>query len=355
MAVLPKWKILRELSRLAQQTKGLVEYFTDPVAQRRLDRLVAQGLPQFEGALPCGEKVVLLLLYQPKGVAESILETCRWFAAAGYAPFIVSNTPLSAQDRARLAPVIWRGVERPNFGYDFGGYRDGLTCLAQWGLRPEELIILNDSVWLPVLPECDLLERFAREPADVAGAILRQRGRERFLESYLYRLRRAALEHPAFGQFWAGLRLTSNKYHVIRRGERGFSAALRAGGLALAPVYAAEDLLAQIAAQEGAFLRKTLEYGAYFESELAAERDAILAGTGPEWRGGALAHIAQVLAKRPAYSSFPYAMVRLMGYPLLKKSAEPISRAWREAHLAAVQAGDLPAPSASVLAEISAR
>lgn len=349
------WKVRRELERLWQQTKGIGNQLTDPVAQRRLDSLVEDGLPLLQGAMPRADKIALLLIFQPSGIQQSTLRTCRWLAQAGYAPLVVSNAPIAEDDRAPLAEVVWRAVERPNFGYDFGGYRDGLTCLAQWGVAPEELLILNDSIWLPVLPEPDILARLALEPAEIAGTILRERGEERFLESYLYRLRRPALEHPAFSTFWKDLQLTSNKYHVIRRGERGFSAAMRAAGLRVAGVYDTSALVERIADQDTDFLERTLHYGAYIDPQLAAERDRLLSWRRPGWQAAALDHVNRVLKKRMAYSSFPYAMVHLTGYPLLKKSSEPISRAWRIAHMKATEAGDLPPPPPPLLTEIRAR
>jgi len=153
------WKIRRELGRLGQQIKGILDRFTDPISQRRLDRAVAAGLLQLDGTLPVSDKIAVFLIYQPTGLAASTFETCHMLSQAGYAPLVVSNCPLTAQDRSRLEAVVWRAVERPNFGYDFGGYRDGLTCLRQWGIAPAELLILNDSVWLPVSPQTDLLER----------------------------------------------------------------------------------------------------------------------------------------------------------------------------------------------------
>jgi hypothetical protein len=349
------WKMRRETMRLGQQLRGIGELLTNPARQRKLDRAVAAGLPMVDGILPASDKVALLLIYQPLGVTDSTLATCVWLSAAGYAPFVVSNAPISPQDRARLSKVIWRAVERPNFGYDFGGYRDGLTCLSQWGVTPDELLILNDSIWLPVLPATDLLDRLAEHPAEIAGTILRTRGAEQFLESYLYRLHRTALMHPGFADFWAGLRLTSNKYHVIRRGERGFSAAMQAAGLQVAGIYNDAGLAGQIAEQDNTFLRRTLRHASYIDAPFAAERDRLLKADGPDWRVEVLAHVNRVLDKRLGYSTFPYAMVWLTGYPLLKKSAEPVSQSWRLAHLAAIEEGDLPSPHESILSEVQAR
>lgn len=349
------WKLRRELGRIGQQLRGLGDRLMDPAKQRRLDRTVSAGLPLLQGTVPLLDKVALVLLYQPSGIAQSILHTCNWLAASGYSPFVVSNAPIRNEDRTRLADTVWRAVERPNFGYDFGGYRDGLSCLAQWGVSPDELLILNDSVWLPMQIPTDLLERLSAHPADIAGTILRKRGTEQFLESYLYRLRKKVLTHPHFAAFWKDLRLTSNKYHVIRRGERGFSAAMQAAGMQLAGVYSSVDLLGLMAQQDDDFLRLTLRYAAYIDTASAAERDRLLAESDSDWRARTLAHVSRVLTKRLGYSSFPFAMVQLTGYPLLKKSAEPISRTWRLAQLAAIENGDLPQPPEPMLAEIRAR
>lgn len=353
--MLPLWKMRREFTRIGQQSRGIVEYITDPRKQRQLDRTVAAGLQQIGGRIPASNKVALLVVYQPSGISASTRETCAWLAAAGYAPFVVSNAQISPQDRALLSEVIWRAVERPNFGYDFGAYRDGLTCLAQWGIEPEEVLILNDSVWIPMVPKTDLLERLSNHPAEIVGTILRSRGDVQFLESYLYRLNRKALTHPSFHAFWTDLRLTSNKYHVIRRGERGFSEAMRDAGLQVAAIYDSAGLAGQIADQDDSFLDLTLRYAAYVDGPLSAERDHLLKVRGPDWRAKVQAHVDRALVKHLGYSTFPYAMVRLTGYPLLKKSFEPVSRSWRLAHLAALEAGDLPPPSKTIFEEIRAR
>ena len=349
------WKIRRELARFGQQLRGIGEKLTDPAKQRKLNRVVAAGLPQFDGALPLTTKVALFLVYQPKGISPSTLETCRTLSNAGYTPLIVSNCPLSANDQELLRPFIWRAVERPNFGYDFGGYRDGLICLKKWDVAPEELLILNDSIWFPVLPDADLWDRLAQETSDIAGTILRERGAERFLESYLFRIRRPALEHPAFAAYWADLQLTSNKYHVIRRGERGFSAAMRAGGIGVAGVYDDKALPERVAKQDDDFLRQTLRFAAYIDTGLAEQSAQLLADGGQDWRAAVLAHIHKVMEKRQGYSSFPYANMCLTGYPILKKSGEPVSKAWRLAYLNALNANAITAPSQEILQEIKAR
>jgi hypothetical protein len=47
--------------------------------------------------------------------------------------------------------------------------------------------------------------------------------------------------------------------------------------------------------------------------------------------------------------------MRLHDYPLLKKSGEPVSMAWRLTYLNTVHARDLPLPPPELLDEINAR
>lgn len=343
--MIPGWKVRRELARLGQQLRAIPGAVLDPLAQRRLDARVAAGLPMAEGAVALTPKVALVLIWQPRGLPDSLIATCRWLAAGGYAPLIVSNAPLAAADRARLSPVIWRAVERPNFGYDFGGYRDGLACLRQWGVAPERLVILNDSVWLPLSEPCGLLERLEAAPFDVAGSVLRERGEERFLESYLYSIRGEVLGHPAFRAFWDGLRLTSNKYLVIRRGERGLSRALIAAGLRVGGIYTREAFLAAAEAAPAEDLAEVLRFAAHPDDAVQARLRALAeVAQSAGGRDGALAEMRAVLEKAQFYSTFPVGAVRWLGYPLLKKSVEPVSLRWRQACMEAAAAGRIPVP-----------
>jgi len=95
--------------------------------------------------------------------------------------------------------VSWRVIERPNFGYDFGGYRDGILLLEAWGIAPERLLILNDSIWMPLAPNSTLIDRFEAAEGAVIGGILHpdkvrrrvvKRVRRGFVESYLYLINR---------------------------------------------------------------------------------------------------------------------------------------------------------------------
>jgi hypothetical protein len=88
---------------------------------------------------------------------------------------------------------------------------------------------------------------------------------------------------------------------------------------------------------------------------VAAERDRLVAmPLAPDWPDRARAFMARVLHKAQPYSTFPVAGAGQLGYPVLKKSAEPVSAQWRAAFLRAVDDGVLRPPLPPVAAEIRA-
>ena len=339
------WKIRREVQRLGQQISALHQALWEPLLQRRHDRLVKRGLPIFDGQAPLRPKIALFLLFQRGDLPESILQTCAHIAEQGYSLLIVANGGLTAESREALLPQAWRILERPNFGYDFGGYRDGILQLTQWGVSPDKLLILNDSIWFPILPQSAFLADMEAANVDVAGTILRQKNGQGFLESYLYLLDGGVLRNPVVQKFWQNYRLTANKYKVIRRGERGHSAALVAAGYDLTPMFSTADFLRRLDAQNDDFLAHTLRFSVADGADLAAARDALLSGNRNQgWREATMEHIGRVLQSAQFYSAFPYASVKLLRYPVLKKSSDRVAVLWRKAHLAALEAGEIEVP-----------
>ena len=351
--MIPLWKLRREWARLKQQIAAIPEAVTEPAARRRHDAAFEAGFPWYAGSVAQTDKIALLLVFQPNGITPGTVATCAHLAAKGYAPFIVSNAPLSRADRESLEPVAWRILERPNFGYDFGGYRDGIRQLAKWGFSSRLLLIMNDSIWFPLDTSETLIETLEASDADLTGTILRQRGKIRFLESYCYMIPQKTVSSKAFQAYWEQLQLTSNKYKVIRRGERGFSEAMIAAGLDVRGLFPYDLFVERLAAQDDAFLRKTLDYGAHVYEEYETVRRALLAeAPAPDWRNRALTHIRDTIPREQPYSAYPFAMTRLFDYPILKKSGDRVAQLWRNAYLRAVEAGDLPRPSSAVWEEL---
>lgn len=351
--MIPRWKLRRELVRAKDRFAAWTGILYEPVLQRRHDRWrAAQPVPPDLGVAFTG-KVAIFLIYQPNRIAPSILATLRWLAANGYAPLVVANTAIPDADRPALEAVCWRLFERPNFGYDFGGYRDGVLLLDAWGVRPERLMILNDSVWMPQRADSTLIRRMEAVDADLVGGTMHgPHGKWRgHLESYLYLVNRGCLESQAFRRFWSQYRCSNAKQNAIWRGERQFTAEMRAGGSRAVGLFSPESFLRTMAQQSPEVLRKTLDYASYVEPEHAEERDALLAQfqSSEDWKALALAHVDRAALRRRFNALFIYPCDCVLGMDFVKKSTGSSGRLglslhheMRKAYLRAVAAADLP-------------
>ena len=73
------------------------------------------------------------------------------FIKNNFTPLIVSNSPLSNKDKNLILEYSWVLIERKNFGYDFGGYRDGVLFISEKIIDLDKLILINDSTWFPII------------------------------------------------------------------------------------------------------------------------------------------------------------------------------------------------------------
>lgn len=327
------WKLQRELRRIGQQLQGVAERFTEPALQREHDAHRATRLKVATGQCVLGDKVALLLLYQPSGVSQATVWTCEHLVRKGYAPLVISNAPLSDSDHQRLAPVSWRTVERPNFGYDFGGYRDGIWLLEQWSVAPSNLIILNDSIWFPLYADEPLIDRMESSPADFVGALqlepLRtpehETPRKRpFFGSFFLMLKRPALEHPAFKSFWDHYRITSNKYKTIRQGERGFSHAMFDAGIPSEAMYSRRHFDSYVARISNpalcSLLGDLVTIDERIEEALAKCIEAY--DDGSAWRETATRLALQATEKQNILATAPFTSLVHFEVPYLKKAKD---------------------------------
>ena len=356
--MIPIWKLKRVIKRFEKQILGICDLVLARPRRVIYDLLRPLLCRVTQGQMQPGPHMAVFLLYQPKGLSASVQVAIGALLDSGAVPIFISNLPLNAGDRAYLAGKSWRVVERPNAGYDFGGYREGITQIFDTGLDPDQLWILNDSAWFPVCDGDQPLARLIDDSADVSGAMVHMDGRDHdkdYAESYFLAFPKSTIRHPAFVKFWRSDPLSNSKITVTRHGELGFSQAMRAAGLRVESRMNNRVFLVKLAAQSTEFLKKTLHYGGLTDRTLSAERGALLtsADSSEQWRAAALDHVRKTLHRSGFRYQYCYAAIRLMQFPLVKKGPDPRSIIARARYLAAVQAGDLPAPPDPILTELT--
>ncbi|MBD3892471.1 rhamnan synthesis F family protein [Hydrogenophaga sp.] len=360
--MIPIWKIKRELETLRQQVDAIVERLLGPGRQRRQDRRFPGNIEVHAGLAQLTSKVAIVLVYQPHGLSESIFVTCRHLQGHGYSVLLVANSALTDADLNRLQQLVWRVAVRENFGYDFGGYRDGIRLLRHWAIVPDMLVMLNDSIWFPIFSAETMLVRMEQSFAEFIGALRHVNAPAQDAEhagiflSYFFLFKRSLLTLPVFVDYWDRYVATSNKYLTVRRGERGFSSALFGAGVRSSGMYSRDLFLQALTSQSNAFLMKTLHYGAYTDDDLQQQRDQLLCQQVADqtWREQVLQHIRVTVNKRNFHSSFCYASIALLGIPLLKKNRGELQSRMRRQYVRAVRAGDLPRPEDAIFDEIVA-
>jgi hypothetical protein len=238
------------------------------------------------GDVALGSKAAIYLIFPKSGLLESHIVALKYMIQEGYSPIVVSNLPLPKSDTEKIKSLTYRILERQNFGYDFGGYREAIMVFQNEIRNLDYLALFNDSVWFPVnnsnswLKDAEMLQKdfvgalshaeldrkdlnlaigdlstgtitnkpawidpqswlkdfsnrlrnYSKPPRFVLKTreFLRERRKARLgilfhYCSFALLLNSAVLKEPEFYQFWKTLKISNDWVKTILRGEVGFS------------------------------------------------------------------------------------------------------------------------------------
>lgn len=296
MALPPMWKVRRELDRVRSRlTLFAVRSLYDPVRKPFYDLTAHWRQRLTPGSLPLTDRVAIFVIFQPKGVACSILLTLEHLRQNRFSVLLVSNGPLRPEDRENIAQNVSVVLERPNVGYDFGGYREGIRHL--WSLQHDLslLVLMNDSTWFPLSRDDDSLTRMEALGADIAGHIFKTESEAKrwndHVESHLLMISRVFLRSDDFRRFW--IRYTMSNYRVttIGLGEKALSQLAIRSGRQVRALMDREWLMSAMKGLEDAdlerVLRHTIDSYSRRQTDLSAVRR--LLESGEPWREAFLA------------------------------------------------------------------
>lgn len=223
-------KINREIRRIGDQFLEPFRQVRDTIL--RLDYRIRHDhhVRHFQGQITWTDRIAIFLVHQPARVTHSVFATCDHLHQQGYACVLVSNGDLNVEDLNRFLTKVAHVIVRPNFGYDFGGYQEAVIWLRKRGRDLRYLLLMNDSVWFPVLKSESFVRNMENAEADVVGALSAQRGvsqrhqRKLFFASFMLLFSDKVWHSAKFENFWKNYRQTSSKPRTIRKGERILSA-----------------------------------------------------------------------------------------------------------------------------------
>jgi hypothetical protein len=224
------------------------------VGRLRRQRQIVSFWPELPVILP--PKVVIFVHFDRYGgVRRQLFSYMREFAASGRAVVFVTNAGLlKPEAEAELRQICSAVIIRRNRGYDFGAWREGIEHLGLPRADTEELILVNDSVFGPLRPIGDMLEKLDYGAADIWG--LTESWQTRYhLQSFFLAFGPAALRSASFKKFWANVRPVPAKSYIVKTYEVGITQVMLKAGLRCAAIWKYDVLTGLV---EGAALEKLL-------------------------------------------------------------------------------------------------
>lgn len=287
------WKVKRELRRLGRNSQEkTVDLIRKLYFRRYYDSVTKKEIVCTDGAIPLGNEVAIYLIFPSDGLLESHIQMLSQLGEAGISSIVVTNILLTDTDRVRLAELSTRVVERPNIGYDFGGYRDGIFQIRESLRKLDRVWLINDSAWL--LPQKPSWFDQARNMGkDFVGAtssfsILRKsmfgirrlepteyqkivwahetNNKNFHYASYALCIGSTILQDQRFFKYWKNLDIRNNKKQTVRRGEIGLTQWVLKHGYTHGATFEIDRL------------DEELEQLTYFELERAAKELIVFSG-----------------------------------------------------------------------------
>lgn len=360
MSLPPIWKVRREVRRVKDQMKVATLY--EPTLRILHGKWLANRAQPILGKVVLGKKVAIFILFQPKGVANSIYFSCDHLIAHGYSPVILSNAPLSDSDRAALLERSALLLERPNFGYDFGAYQDGVRLLDRMGLKPDRLILMNDSTWFPLRANDTSIARMEASGEAFIGHLYKtepriRRGRDH-MESHFLMFDRTALQSDEFKCFWKLYSMTSSRSNTIERGEKGITIAMFEAGFGSQGLVSKISVLERLANEPFAVLKRMLIEASFDLNKFHhATQDLIATATDTaEWRQKVLDHVRDMIQSfvTTLSATFIYFTMTRLDLGFVKKSNDECFHKTRIKVLEMEKSGDIEPLNHDVRAEMKA-
>lgn len=339
MRVPPLWKIARELKRPIHQLKALPgRASTFLFGHHYYDRFLAKSALDLKGDAAVDSKIAIYLIYPEHGLLKSHLVALHYLRSRGYAPIVVSNVPMRSDELEQIVPLTWQYVERKNFGYDFGGYRDGVLRALKDHKEIDRLVLLNDSAWFPLPGSSDWLEQAEEMQLDLVGAASNfghprveardfktikwdysTNHRNFHYCSFALMFSGRILADNGFKRFWERLPLTNDKKSTVRRGEVGLTQWVIRKGFTHGCTLDLTNLDIELAGLSSGQLRQAVSATIIPEApRLSDLRKTLLAkgGSMEEFRD----FILTAVSGQGVSYALPVLMHQLKGFAFLKKS-----------------------------------
>lgn len=157
--------------------------------------------------------------------------------------YLICNRAVSSDELSAFESVCVEILERPNFGWDWGAYREGYLRLRAMGTYADaDLVFANDSVYFVDGADEQVRSLLHDEPGSVRATSVNYEG-VLHAQAFLMRIPAGAAFGAAVSEFFDHYRVRFGKIHSINRGEIKLSQVLADEGYLFSSVNNSSRLL----------------------------------------------------------------------------------------------------------------
>jgi Rhamnan synthesis protein F len=191
---------------------------------------------------PGAARIALYVHYSATGrISEMVRYQVSLLGNFGFSiVFISMSDQIPEADWEAVRQLAALVVQRPNFGLDFGAWRDVMPEIRRRWPVPLELLLANDSVLGPIHPLAPAIEAMRAGGDGLFGLTESLQGGPH-LQSYML-LARGAPAVEDMMRFVQNLHVSSSKWILVRMGEVRLSRWMRRRGHRVAALFGYERL-----------------------------------------------------------------------------------------------------------------
>ena len=170
--------------------------------------------------------LVVFAIYEKKNLRADIKNALVELNHLGCSILLVNSRKLSEDSRNELEDYIAIYMERPNYGRDFGSYKDGIL----WAFRNLEpkfpklkrMVLLNDSVYYSRNQLQSFFKGLIETDKPVYGATINYQ-KTPHIGSFCLSVNSDVIRNEKFKKYWVKYRKTDLRAHTIKDGELALS------------------------------------------------------------------------------------------------------------------------------------
>ena len=201
-------------------------------------------------------KIVIFAIYEKETIRDDIKKALEELSELDASIILVNTRKLSQKNRDEISKLVWTYIERPNYGRDFGSYKDGFLWLyknqKQIYLDAERLFFLNDSVFFSRMYLQEFFTKLLSSSRPVLGATVNYHDQPH-VGSFCISFGSSVFKNVKFIRYWKRYHKTDLRTRTIKYGELGLgklSSRLSAAEPPLSAIFNGSEITARLCRDE---------------------------------------------------------------------------------------------------------